>query len=175
MHTVAEWDDTHPRPSAPTKLVVKNLTKAGTYYNAARKTLEEILAHIDSDCLSFLQSGGFKFTPTISGLLSGNLLAVADFVNNVAAFTGTSGSNIQPGVASIVINNNSAFFNTSYTVDQGKIQGGTPKAGAFILLHELGHLLEAKGFQPDLNNSKAGTSNDNLISQHCQKTLNQFK
>jgi hypothetical protein len=63
-------------------------------------------------------------------------------------------------------------------LDQGKIKGGTAKADAFILLHELAHALGARDFQDDGPNAKnaaqAGTDNDRLVDQNCQKTLSQF-
>lgn len=92
--------------------------------------------------------------------LSNNLLAVGDFQTNIAAFTGTARTNLAPGNAAIVVNNNGAFFNSGYTLDQGKIQGGTAEADVFVLLHELGHGLGASRFQSDYNNKSAGTAND---------------
>ena len=130
---------------------------------------------IDPDCLSFLQSGGQNLQDYVSALLANSLLAVGSFTPNLAAFTGTGGTNLAPGTAAIVVNTNGAFFNSGFVVDLGTIQGGTTEADVFILLHELGHALGANGFQPDLNNTAAGNSNDKLINKNCQNTLNEFK
>ena len=80
-----------------------------------------------------------------------------------------------PGTAAIVVNNNSAFFNNGYTVDSGKYTGGTAQAQVEIPLHELGHALDANGFQPDLNNRPAGRANDSLIDENCSATISRFK
>jgi len=53
--------------------------------------------------------------------------------------------------------------------------GGSSQAQVETLLHELGHWLKAPGFQDDFNNPKAGQANDNLVKQHCGKTLNAAK
>jgi hypothetical protein len=74
----------------------------------------------------------------------------------------------------MVVNNTGAFFSSSYTVDNGSLTGGRPRAQAFILLHELGHALGAKGFQADLGNNSAGKANDKLIQDNCGATLSQF-
>ena len=158
-----------------TVLAVNNLQKSGKNYDQVTKTLQKILDSIDSNCLSFLQSGGQNLQSYVSDLLSSNLLATGSFAVNIAAFTGTGGTSLAAGQAAIVVNNYGAFFNSGWVLDQGKIQGGTSEADAFILLHELGHALDANGFQSDLNNWQAGNSNDKLIDQHCQKTLSQFQ
>ena len=159
----------------PRLLTVRNVQKSGKEYNTVAKTLQNILDSIDPDCLAYLQSGGNNLSDYVAGLLSNSLLAVADFAANLAAFTGTFGTDLAPGTAAIVVNNNGAFFNGDYTVDQGAIQGGTAKADVFIMLHELGHALGANEFQNDYNNIQAGHANDQLIQQHCQRTLSQFQ
>jgi hypothetical protein len=75
----------------------------------------------------------------------------------------------------VVINDNGAFFNSGVKTDQGKISGGTVKAGIFILLRELGHLLGAPNFQSDRNSNQAGASNDSLVEQNCAATLAIYK
>jgi|HubBroStandDraft_6_1064221.scaffolds.fasta_scaffold896313_1 hypothetical protein len=143
--------------------------------------LNSILNTIDPDCLSFLQSGGQNLNSYVADLLKYNLLAVGTFsgsLNMAAAITGTLGTNLDADAAAIVINNSGAFFHGGLTVDNGQISGGTAKADVFILLHELGHALSAKGFQqdgPNAANPGAGSDNDKLIDKNCSKTLNQFK
>ena len=48
---------------------------------------------------------------------------------------------------------------------------GTDKAGAFILLHEFGHIMNATGFKSDNGNVEAGKSNNDVIHNNCQETL----
>jgi RHS repeat-associated protein len=157
------------------KLKVTKVQKSGKQYDQVEGFLQAILKSIDQDCLNFLQSGGYSLGDYVSALLSNNLLAVANFSGSIAAFTNTGGTNLAPGTAAIVVNNNGAFFNSGDTVDQGQLRGDTPEADVFILLHELGHALSAENFQNDLNSSAAGAKNDSLIQQHCQSTLNKFK
>jgi hypothetical protein len=61
----------------------------------------------------------------------------------------------------------------TFKTDQGKLTGGTARAQAFILLHELAHALSASNFQPDFNNREAG-HNDKLVEENCDKTLKRF-
>ena len=156
-------------------LQVSNLSKSGANYNKVASTLQGIVSNIDPKCLTFLQSGGENLSEYVNELLDNQLLAVADFTSTIGAFTGTGGTDIPAGTASIVVNNTGAFFNSGFTVDAGKYQGGTVKADVFILLHELGHALGATGFQADYNNSAAGKSNDKLIGSNCSATLKASK
>lgn len=156
-------------------VTVTALTKSGPQYNQAASVFKQVSTDIDPQCLNFLQSGGQNVKTFISDLLSEQMLAVANFNTSIAAFTGTAGTNIPAGTAAIVINGTSAFYSSKYTVDQGKITGGTPEADAFIILHELGHALDAKGFLPDNNNPSAVAANDQLIAQNCKQTLAKFQ
>jgi len=97
------------------------------------------------------------------------------FRSDISAFTSTTGSDIPPGVAAIVFNTTSAFFNGNFTVDEGKLGGGSAQAQIFMILHELGHAPSATGFQNDFQNKSAGVSNDGNIEEHCQKTFGSFK
>jgi RHS repeat-associated protein len=154
---------------------VTNLHKSGNDINTITSRLNQIAQCLDPKCRAFLQSGGGNVNNFISGLLGNNLLAAGNVSpNSIAAFTGTAGTNVPPGYAAMVVNNTGAFFSSSYTVDNGSLTGGRPRAQAFILLHELGHALGAKGFQADLGNNSAGKANDKLIQDNCGATLSQF-
>jgi RHS repeat-associated protein len=157
-----------------TKVHVTDLTKSGANYDKVSGRLGDIRKTIDPDCLSYLQSGGGNLGTYVSGLLSYGLLGVANFNPSIAAFTGTAGTDLPDGAAAIVVNNNSAFFNSGYSTDQGKITGGSAKAQVFILLHELAHALGAKDFQSDYGNKDAGKANDSKIESNCKKTLSQY-
>jgi RHS repeat-associated protein len=152
-------------------LHITNISKSGSNYNAVVVRFNQISAGIDPQCEKFLDSGGGNVQSYISDLLSGDLLAVADFTTGIAAITGTGGTDVPAGTAAIIVNNLSAFFNSNYTVDNGMYTGGTGQAQVEILLHELGHALGATGFQNDYSNPGAGKSNDNLINQNCSKTI----
>ncbi|MBZ5570209.1 MAG: hypothetical protein LAN64_20510 [Acidobacteriia bacterium] len=155
-------------------LQVTRLQKSGADFDKVQNRLDDVVRDIDTDCLKFLQSKGNNLGSYVSDLLSNELLGVANFDTSIAAFTGSGGTSLSPGDAAIVINDGSAFFSSDFTIDQGKLTGGSARAQTFILLHELAHALNARDFQPDLNNKKAGKDNDKLIEQNCDKTLRQF-
>jgi len=169
-----------PAGDPPVILKVANLTKSGSRFEAVKARFENLESNIDEQCEKFLNSGGSGLDGSgvksyIKDLLTYNLLAVATYRSDIAAFTGTSGSNIPAGNAAITVNTASAFFNGNFTVDNGQLKGGTAQAQAFILLQELGHALSTSSFQSDFGNKAAGKSNDDLIDQNCQATLNSFK
>jgi RHS repeat-associated protein len=169
-------DPAPQKPAKPQKpLHVTNVSKSGSNYSKVVSTLQWIAANIDPTCLAFLQSGGGNLATSVNDLTDNSLLAVANFTSTIAAFTGIGGTDLPAGTAAIVVNNAGAFFNSGFTVDGGQYTGGTVQADVFIMLHELGHLLNANGFQSDYGNSKAGQSNDNLISTNCSATLQAAK
>jgi RHS repeat-associated protein len=176
-----EVENCEPRAGNPggrggASVKVSNLHKTGSDINTIASVLKQIEQCLDPKCRAFLQSGGGNVNSFISDLLGNNLLAAGNVSpNSIAAFSGTAGTNVPAGYAAIVVNDTGAFFNNNFTVDAGTLTGGTPEAEAFILLHELGHSLKAKGFQDDFNNSTAGAANDKLIQDNCGATLAKFK
>jgi hypothetical protein len=132
----------------------------------------------DSDCNSWL-SGNSGVINTILGQTPDStqaLVGVGNFSDNsVSAVAGIGGTNLAAGSALLAVNLGGAFYNSSYTVGGGgqTYTGGTAQAQGFILLHELGHLTDAAGFQSNDNgpNNPAQTSNNALVAEHCQKTL----
>ncbi len=155
-------------------LKVTNVQKTGAAYAAVARRVQELLQNIDSDCRRFLESVGNKLGEYVADLLSNDLLEVADSSQNVAAFTNTAGTDLTSVEAAIVVNAGGAFFSSACVVNRKRIAGGTPRAQAFILLHEFAHALDAKGFQADFNDRGAGNQNDALIHQDCSKTLGRF-
>lgn len=75
---------------------------------------------------------------------------------------------------SIIVNTYGAFFSDEVTTNNGRIQGGTDKAGAFILLHEFGHIMNAPDFRNDNGNAEAGRRNNDIINDNCGGTLRRF-
>lgn len=67
------------------------------------------------------------------------------------------------------------FFNSAFTIDDGRLRGGSERAQIHILLHELGHGLGAAGFLHDHNDAVAGKANDKLIRENCKMTLDHFR
>lgn len=74
----------------------------------------------------------------------------------------------------ITVNDNGAFFNARDPLDNrilfkdGGYNGGTLKAQARIMIHELAHLLDVPGFQPDFGSPEAGRANDKLVETNCK-------
>ena len=78
----------------------------------------------------------------------------------------------------IAVNTGGAFFNSQINVNgrmrptnSGGWSGGTNQAQVFMLLHELGHHLEAAGFRNDFGNDEAGRVNDGIVNMHCFGTI----
>jgi hypothetical protein len=117
---------------------------------------------------------------TITDMMNSNTFGHGDVsidgnATVISAFSGASAD--APGQA-LTVNNGGAFFNGfapgrgQLTVGPDAIPGGTPRAQAFILLHELGHITSV--LRPDLGDSGAGKANDRDIRDHCKKTLESF-
>ena len=74
----------------------------------------------------------------------------------------------------ITVNDTGAFFGENWKVGPRGYVGGTLKARAFILIHELGYDLEAPGFQNDFGvakEDKAEKSNDKLVDKNCRQLI----
>jgi hypothetical protein len=158
--------------------MVYGLHKTGRDIDTIKSRFGEIEKCLDPKCLAFLQSGGGNVSSFISDLLSNNLVAAGDIVPetiNAFSYLGKSGqTNVPDGYAAIVVNDTGAFFSITSNTDNGRLTGGTPRAQAFILLHELAHALNAKGFKNDLNDPDAQKANNKLIENNCNDTLKQF-
>jgi RHS repeat-associated protein len=170
------------RPAPPRPIHVTNARKDGEDYLKVQDAFALTMASLDPNCEAFLNSGQGPATNVssavrsyVSDLFAEDMVAVANFQGNIAAFTGSGGTDLPDGYAAITFNTASAFFKDGFTVDNGKIQGGSNQAQVFIILHELGHALNATDFLPDKNDAEAGKSNDKLIETNCSKTLASLK
>jgi hypothetical protein len=95
--------------------------------------------------------------------------------------SGSGGVTGIPAGIITAVNDNGAFFNATTANGQGQTltfgvgprayNGGTLKAQAFILLHELGHGISIAGFQNDNGIPKAGKANDKLVDQNCRSLI----
>lgn len=161
--------------AGPVRLSVRRLSKAGRNQTLMENTLRWIRSALDDDpdCARWL-AGAQSY---IENLLSESLIAHGEFENEptIAAFTGTAGTNVPAGYAAMVINVEGAFFRSGFTVAGGEIQGGTDLARVFVLLHELGHGLEIKDFEPDFRDPEAGARNDARVLENCKKTLDKLR
>jgi RHS repeat-associated protein len=178
-----QWDDLHMRLVRgdvagvvidPEGLAALDPSTSGPEQAAINAALSKVQAALaaDPNCAAFLASKGTDPLQRLRDLAG--FIGHATIVNNgdpysIAAVTG----GLVEGQA-ITINRSGAFFagkvdGNTLSVNQGKIQGGTPAAQGFILLHELGHSTGV--LQHDLNVPKAGRENDRAISENCSKAL----
>lgn len=141
-----------------------------------------MLAFIDPDCEKYLNSGGGNLQSYVSDLVAHDMVAVGGITVTTAAFTGSAGSDLDPGYAAMTFNTNGAFFtgtvagtDQTLSVDNGRIAGGTAGAQVFVILHELAHGLLANGFENDPNNPGAQRRNNDRIDSNCKKTLASIK
>jgi hypothetical protein len=109
---------------------------------------------------------------------AGPYLMIAEEIINLAnrqiiihAFTGTCGTDIPPGRASLVLNATGLFWNSSYTITERGFRGGSLASRAVLILHELCHGLDCPGFETDLGNPLASARNDDRVLRLFPKTI----
>ena len=154
------------------RLTVTNFSNEGAKQERIRDVLKRIGAKLkpDSKCAKWLQGGA----EAIQAMLDTNLFGHGDFsVNTTAAATGPV-EGVPPGAA-FTVNSNGAFFNATFQTGHRNYRGGTLRAQATILIHELAHTVGAAGFQSDLNNTMAGRANDKLVDQNCREFIEGLK
>lgn len=132
-------------------------------------------------------SSGGQNQETIRTALKSILVALSTDSDKVAAFTETINNDPNPtptGVPAgirITVNKNGAFFKMTNQFTQrlypgeNRFAGALLQAQATVLLHELGHIQGAPGFQGDANSPDAGRANDKLVDQHCGKSIKDLR
>ena len=160
------------------KLTVSNFSKTGPKQAAIWNTLALMKAAfingVDPDCENWLAGvvGHIEQLLGTTGRPEDSYLGHGVFSDpRVNAFTGITATNVRDGEAIIVVNDNGAFFSSRQSTANGKIRGGTFQARVFIMLHELAHSLEIKGFEKDFGNDAVGKANNKLVLKHCEKML----
>ncbi len=161
---------------------VANLSKTGLQQERIVGDLDWIQGNIDPKCSGWL-SGIGGIIPGLEGdPLNPGSVAIAHGTFDTAynAFSGNdpSRTDVPAGYAAIVVNDDGAFFSKAVTA--AGYAGGSSQAQILILLHEIAHLLStnnlgAAGFKSDFGQPANGQSNDNLLKQNCQTTLNAAK
>lgn len=171
-------------------LNVTNFLTTGANQTTILNVYQKILAALPSytTCNSWAQgSGEFQGTSGasfIQTMIQNTLFGHGSFDAlhlNTSAITGTGGTTGIPAGIITAVNDNGAFFNATTTNSQGQTltfdvgprayTGGTLKAQAFILLHELGHGITVAGFQHDNGIPKAGKANDKMVDQNCRSLI----
>ena len=167
---------------------VKKYSGSGKQQDKIESVLQKIEDALatDTNCSGWLKGGA----DYIAALISGNLFGHADFnQNTTAAFVGNNnfdGSSAGVPVGyTLTVNNNGAFFNGVVLGPSGQVyllvvgalgyQGGSLAAPATILIHELGHLLDAEGFKSDQKSQSNGAANDKLVDKNCGNLISGLK
>jgi hypothetical protein len=175
-------------------ITVSNFSQTGANQQTITNVLNDILQGLNSGkyagCSTWLTGAApYSISTSIANLITYNSYGHGPFNNNgTAAFVGAKNLDGTPtGLpegAAIAVNDAGAFFNAKLgdqtsTVGRRAYTGGTLKAQAAILIHELGHLMNAAGgaagFQADAGNKNAGRANDRLVDQYCGKLIGDLK
>jgi hypothetical protein len=175
-------------------ILVANPSQSVPNQQTITNVLNDILQGLNSGtypgCSRWLTGAApFSVSNFISTIIGANSYGHGTFNDNgTAAFAGQKnqdGTLVGVPVSwAFTVNDAGAFFNAkwgdlTFTVGRKAYQGGTLRAQAAILTHELGHLMNesagATGFQHDAGNKKAGRANDKLVDQNCGKLIGSFK
>jgi len=138
-------------------------------------------ANPQSTCSTWMQGTGTDASLLIQSLLTSNNFGHGTFnQQDVAAFTyGVNPDNSPVGIPNnfaITVNDNGAFFNSSFVVGIRNYAGNGIRAQGTILIHELSHLLshannDANLFQDDFGIPKAQKWNNTLVDQNCRTLI----
>jgi RHS repeat-associated protein len=155
---------------------VKNPSKSGANQDRIRAVLSWIKANADKDCTDWLIGLGDAIDSILGDPADERtvLIGHGEFDDSsIGAFTGNdrSQTDIPDGFA-MTVNDTGLFFKSISGLTAGGYSGGSSQAQVFILLHELGHWLNAAGYQSDFGVPDAGRANDNLVKNNCGKTIN---
>jgi len=156
--------------------------------------LNDVLQALNSNryasCSTWLMGAApFSVSDYITNLIAGKSYGHGPFSkNDTAAFVGTRNPDGTltglPASAAFAVNDTGAFFNAkvgdkTFTVGRHVYTGGTLKAQAAILIHELGHLMTESGgaakFQHDAGSKQAGRDNDKLVDDNCGRLIGSLK
>jgi hypothetical protein len=180
---------------------VINPSKTGPQQESIYRTLDFITANMDAPCGATLPMAkdmiialeGESLSARTVGNLDMVLIGHGIFVDTtVAAFTGATKETV--GYL-VTVADNGGFFTaneqteglkmptgseigmtmggtkTTFLVIAGKYRGGTNEAKVEILLHELGHAVNATGFQADYGSPSKAAANDHIVMGGCKNVI----
>lgn len=167
---------------ADADIVVTNPSQTNPNQQTITNVLNDILQALNSGsyggCGAWLTGAATTSASSyISTMITSQLYGHGTFnKKDTAAFVGDKN---QDGTSAgvpvgwvVAVNDQGAFFNAKvgdkiFMVGRHAYSGNTLKAQAAILIHELGHLMNALGgaadFQGDAGDRKAGRANDKLV------------
>ncbi|MGB6131718.1 MAG: RHS repeat-associated core domain-containing protein [Acidobacteriaceae bacterium] len=157
---------------------VANASTEGPQQDTINNRLKDLQQRLPKDkpCNDFLNSQGVNAQQFLNDAMKYNAIGHADITENEDPFSDAAVSNgLVPGQVT-TINNQGAFFHPTttagapMTIGPRGFAGGSPRAQAAIMLHELGHLTHV--LRPDAGNMKAVRANDKDINTHCAATIN---
>lgn len=163
---------------AGAELKYANASTEGPQQDIINNRLKDLQQRLPKDkpCNDFLNSQGVNAQQFLNDAMKYNAIGHADITENGDPFSNAAVSNgLVPGQVT-TINNQGAFFHpttaagTPMTIGPRGFAGGSPRAQAAIMLHELGHLTHV--LRPDAGNMKAVRANDKDINTHCAGTIN---
>jgi len=179
---------------ASSNVTVSNSSQMGANQQTITNVLADILQALNSDryagCSAWLTGAArFSVSDYVTALITNNSYGHGLFNDNTtAAITGgKNGDGTLVGVPAtwvFTVNDTGAFFNAklgdkTFTVGRRAYTGGTLRAQAAILIHELGHQMVqsggADGFQHDAGNKPAGRANDKLVDENCGRLIGGLK
>jgi RHS repeat-associated protein len=158
-----------------------------TYYSRhdgtvalVRAMFVNVINSLDSRCSKWLTGDALSESNTSIQKFAEYLVPTIGTAHRIDRAGGDNDSvinatSIGPLGGSITISWTGAYNNRNGSLNGGGgVHAGSDRAKALILIHELAHLSGAKGFQSDMNNSKAGKENNELLRKECDDTLKIF-
>src|SRR5208282_84558 len=154
---------------------VENFSKSGPQETTILNTFDYVKDHADAKCIAWFGSSNLHDgIAAIEGTSPDTLLiAHGKFsIPSLVAFTGNDPkqTDIPAGVI-ITFNDAGLFFNAIPHMGVGDFDGGTNKAKVLVVIHELGHFLNARGFQEDFASQKRVEENNQLVEKNCADTI----
>ena len=182
-----------PANTAGPLLLVSNPSNAGANQTAITDTLTKIkaglAAPIGASCAAWYQTTGFSALDILNTFTPAQSYGYGDFNaprNDIAAFVGgvNHDTNRTPvGVPitwAFTVNKNNAFYLQNFVfngrswpsfVGPRNYRGPNLRARAFILLHELAHIMHVSMFLSDFGNASQGPLNDALVDKNCRTLI----
>ncbi len=176
VFTVAAFGQVH----ANSFIHVQDFSKDGPHETTILNTFTFVKDHADAKCIAWfgstMQGGNLREgIIALEGLdTETRLLGHGSFsIPTLIAFTGNDArqTDVPAGVI-MTFNDTGLFFVPILHMGVGNYDGGTNKARVMTVIHELGHFLNAPGFQADFASMDKVEANNDLVEKNCRETIN---